>query len=260
MNGRVLQSAGLALRMLPPRNDSRFLPAPSDYEDALSAIQRLRGALYVADGAIRSSTLDPKGRHQCEDDHLSYHLALWNGEVQGCARVRLHPPHKPAQDYRVHELIDRMHPRPSAEYRVALQEFISQSEKRGYRLGEVGGWAVSKSHQASRAAMALPLAGWSFSRICGKQIWIASATERNRSAEMLRRIGGWPLKLGGADLPPFFDSVYNCQMQLLCFCSDVLNPKFESAVAELQSLIELQFAANENPCRGVLSYEPRTSL
>ena len=61
---------------------------PSQYESLLGSMQRLRGAVYLADGAIDSNVLLPDGRHWLRGDRESWHvLSLDNdGRVQGCAR------------------------------------------------------------------------------------------------------------------------------------------------------------------------------
>jgi hypothetical protein len=126
------------------------------------------------------------------------------------------------------------------KYHVAMENFIETGNVKNYQVCETGGWAASITYQANAATLTLPLGAWSFSRVLTNQIGIASATERNGSAEMLKRIGGWRLKLDGEELPPFYDPVYNCKMELLCFDSDTLNPKFEPAVRDLQALLEEQ--------------------
>jgi hypothetical protein len=88
--------------------------------------------------------------------------------------------------------------------------------------------------------MVIPLAGWSLSRMKKRQLWIASATERNDSAEILRRLGGWRLTYNGAELPPFFDANYGCSMEFIVFNSDILSPKFEKSVTEIQKLLREQ--------------------
>jgi hypothetical protein len=57
---------------------------------------------------------------------------------------------------------------------------------------------------------------------------------------MLKRFGGWRLKLKGEELPVFYDPGYKCNMEVLCFDSGFVTPKFEPAVQDLQSLLEEQ--------------------
>jgi len=56
----------------------------------LSAAQRVRGGVYLADGAVQASDLTADGRHVQPSDYASWHLlaVAANGDVQGCARYR----------------------------------------------------------------------------------------------------------------------------------------------------------------------------
>jgi hypothetical protein len=241
MNRAALARSHLSLRVIPPRAGCDYFSSPQNYDALLSDIQRLRGNRYVADGAIPAAALDAHGRHVTAEDEHSYHLAVWNGVVQGCLRIQLHPQaERHFTEFRMYDLIRRMPVEQAKKYHAGMEEFIRCYRNSGYGAGETGGWAISEKYQGNAAMLTLPLAGWSFSRIYSRQIWIAAATERNGSAEMLKRIGGWRLKLNGEELPPFYDSAYRCQMELLCFDSDILNPKFEPAVRDLQTLLEEQ--------------------
>lgn len=241
MNRAALARSHLSLRVIPPRAGCDYFSTPQNYDALLCDIQRLRGNRYVADGAIPAAALDAQGRHVTAEDEHSYHLAVWNGVVQGCLRIQLHPQaERHFTEFRVYDLIRRMPPEMAQKYHAGLEEFMCYGESRNYQITETGGWAVAEKFQFNAASLALPLARWSFSRILPRQISIAAATERNGSAEMLKRIGGWRLKLNGEELPPFYDPGYKCQMELLCFDSDILNPKFEPAVRDLQTLLEEQ--------------------
>jgi len=239
MNRAALQRAGLTLRVLPPRQGCRIFPIPQDYDTTLSAIQKLRGTVYVADGALSTSALDVEGRHISEDDEHSYHLVLWNGQIEGCMRIRVYEQPPEASALRVYDLVRRMPEEIIPRYHTALCDFIQQWHARGYLIGEAGGWAVGSNYKGSTISLVLPLADWAFSRM-QKLVHLASSTQRNGSADMLRRLGGWRLSLGEEELPPFYDSAYQCQMELQGFCADILNPQFEPAVEDLKLLLESQ--------------------
>lgn len=255
MNRAALARSQLTLRVIPPRAGCDYFSAPSNYDAVLSEIQRLRGGRYFADGAIPAAALDAQGRHVTEEDEESYHLALWNGGVQGCLRLRPHSNFGgQTTKYAVYDLIRRMPSELAKKYHAALEELIHTYRKAGIVVGESGGWAISQEFQGHVAMLALPLACWSFSRILSREVRIAAATERNGSAKMLKRIGGWRLKLKGEELPSFYDPGYKCQMELLCFDSDILNPKFEPAVRDLQSLLDEQRAAKSERTDNKLVY------
>jgi len=56
----------------------------------LSDAQRLRGGIYLADGAVQPSQLSADGRHVQHADYDSWHVLTVDGKgaVQGCARYR----------------------------------------------------------------------------------------------------------------------------------------------------------------------------
>jgi hypothetical protein len=255
MNRTALARSQLTLRVIPPRAGCDYFSTPPNYDAVLSEIQRLRGSRYFADGAISAAALDAHGRHVTAEDEKCYHLVLSNGRVQGCLRLRLHPKSdEQITKYAVYDLIRRMPGELAKKYHAGLEELIRTYCDVGMVVGESGGWAISQDFQGHVAMLAVPLAGWSFSRVLSRQVWIAAATERNGSAEMLKRMGGWRLKLKGEELPSFYDPGYKCQMELLCFDSDILNPKFEPAVRDLQALLEEQRAAQSEGMGNKLVY------
>lgn len=237
MNRAVLQRAGLTLRIIPPRDDCKWFPLPSDYEEAIASIQRLRGSVYVSDGALSPAALSPDGRHYSELDFAAYHLTLWNGQLQGCLRVVFHPEDYSLEKFKVYEVLKRMPLEQSETYRMALKQFLCDWRKRGLPPGESGGWAISEAVRRNAAAIALPLSAWALSRIRQREVFLATATERHGSKDILHRLGGWKLQGDGKELPEFFDSAFGCKMNFICFDSEVLNPKFEAAVADLQEFL-----------------------
>ena len=96
-----------AMNLLPPSNGVQgqlVLLAPSGaiipevFADAksnphrhdllLAGVQRLRGALYLQEGAIQASQLSSDGRHRAPVDEHAWHIVLLDeeGGVAGCAR------------------------------------------------------------------------------------------------------------------------------------------------------------------------------
>src|SRR5450432_1470541 len=67
---------------------------PSDrlHADLIAETQRLRGGIYLEDGAIDASQLTPDGRHVSDLDHESWHLLTITpaGRMVGCTRFRRH--------------------------------------------------------------------------------------------------------------------------------------------------------------------------
>src|SRR5581483_764738 len=62
------------------------------YYHYLTAMQRLRGRVYLKDGAIQPWELDDNGCFRMFSDEQSWHFLLIEGtEVVGCARYLVHP-------------------------------------------------------------------------------------------------------------------------------------------------------------------------
>jgi hypothetical protein len=74
-------------------------------------------------------------------------------------------------------------------------------------------------------------------RLLGGCIGVTTATERHCSASILRRIGGQPLMTQGIEIPRYFDSRFDCEMEILRFDSARPNPRFERWIEELKSYL-----------------------
>src|SRR6516165_5727788 len=105
-----LQALGLELTVIPPlfpEPDSHCVigerfSSLAEHKAAISEVQRFRGSVYVADGAIPANALDAEGRHYQEFDFENYHLCLryLDGRIRGCLRLRLHELTVEVQDLR----------------------------------------------------------------------------------------------------------------------------------------------------------------
>jgi hypothetical protein len=62
---------------------------------------------------------------------------------------------------------------------------------------------------------------------------VATVTTRHHSADILRRLGGFGLDHHGTELPGFFDSYHNCEMQIMGFNVPRLAPMFRSTVDDI---------------------------
>ena len=182
-------------------------------------MQRMRGSIYLRDGAISPSHLTYDGLHQTPEDDRSWHLLTVNGtgEVTGCAWYLEHPESVRPQDLRVrHAPLAR-----TANWRdrlwKAVEGEIVQARQDGLNFVEVGGWAVSSVR--SSAGLVLALAGYSLGRIRGGCLGMTTATVRHCSSTILRRMGGSSLEVNGTTIPSYFDSRYQCEMEILRFDS-----------------------------------------
>jgi hypothetical protein len=78
------------------------------------------------------------------------------------------------------------------------------------------------------------LGTYALAQLLGNCIALSTATARNGSAKILRRLGGRPVAYNDTELPPYFDPHYGCQMELLWFDSREPNPKYAEWVDYLQ--------------------------
>jgi hypothetical protein len=121
---------------------------------------------------------------------------------------------------------------------AALQSCVDRERATARRAGvtflEVGGWALSEELRHSTEAARLALGVFAFGQLLGGAIAITTATLRNHSASMLRRLGGTPLNYRGAELPVYFDAQFGCDMAILRFDSESYAMKYHSLVEELR--------------------------
>src|SRR6185436_18192037 len=55
------------------------------HRDLVRDVQRMRGSIYLNDGAIQAHQLTSDGRHQTPEDETSWHMVLLNKEGRLCA-------------------------------------------------------------------------------------------------------------------------------------------------------------------------------
>ena len=68
----------------------------------LREMQKLRGSVYLRDGAVSRKQLSPKGLHETVEDEKSWHLLMVNShQVTGCAWYLEHENTVPVHHLRV---------------------------------------------------------------------------------------------------------------------------------------------------------------
>jgi hypothetical protein len=235
-----------ALRLLPPRQArlpvalGHWQTSDSEQEEILGQIQRLRGAVYVQDGAIPAHALDASGRHIQEVDDRSWHSYLVDarGTISGCIRVMPHAGHPRPKELHVADLCRRMEPATAVRHCAALQVFVDQARHAGLGVVEAGGTVVHPQSRNGSAALVLILACWSVSRLLGKPFALAAATVRHNAAEILLRTGGGALQDQAGELGGFFDPYYNCEMKIIAFDSRV-QTRYELTVQDISRHLTL---------------------
>jgi len=216
--------------------DGTVTRSHSRHAELLAQVQRLRGEIYVEDGAISQSTLTADGRHLSAVDESSWHLLTVNnnGDVLGCTRFREHQPSASFNDLCLRDSgMAKCHVW-GAKLRSSVSADISAARKLGFSYIEVGGWALAHELRGTSEALQSVLAIFAWSKAMGGAIGVSTATERNGSASILRRLGGSPMQWDGCALPPYYDEQYKCGMEVLRFDSRLPNPRYAGAIEDLQ--------------------------
>jgi hypothetical protein len=233
----VLPPAGFRV----PRKFQRVELDNHRHDRLLAGMQRLRGRVYLDDGAISREELTPDGRHQLDTDPKCWHVLSVDRQdnVTACLRYL---DERDASTFRglwvSHAALARC-PRDGWKLRVAVE--IGRQRARALRLGfgSVGGWAVAKDQRRTMEPVAIILATYGLLELLGGCVGVATATFRHHSAGILRKIGLGPLIWGGDALPPYFDPQYGCEMEILQFDSRYPSPKYRGAVTEFSAALSL---------------------
>ncbi len=227
----VLAPAGAAKR----ENFENVWRSDATYEKLLSDMQRLRGRIYVRDGAIEPSALTADGRHKSSCDVRSWHLLALNsaGRVLGCMRI-----------FRPNlTRFDTLNLRRAALVRsrswcpqlyASIRSELSAARIAGFSYIEIGGWALTEELRGTTEALRAVLATYAWAQHIGGALGIATATERNGSRFILRRLGGKPFEWNGEELPPYEDNQYRCKMELLRFDSRAPDSKYRDVVDSMR--------------------------
>ena len=199
----------------------------------LAEVQRLRGRVYLQDGAIESHQLSWDGRFVHPHDKSSWHLLFTNssGTVSGCMRYR------PADETAFHHLdIARSALACSDKWGIRLRRAVeakkADAARREISYAELGGWALGEEIRGTRQALRMAVTVYALAQLLGGAVGTTTATTRHRSSTILKKIGGSGLVSDGLELPPYYDPQYKCEMEILGFDSHVPSPKYKVWVDE----------------------------
>ena len=213
---------------------------PCVHETRLAEVQRLRGAIYLEEGAIDQDEVDSDGRHHLPGDDRSWHILALDesGRIQGCIRSL---PSRSTVGFS--DLAVRQTPLAACDVwghklKQAVEFELERSRVMAVDFFEIGGWALAKQIRCTRAALHTALSAYALAQILGGGVGLALATVRNQSASILKRIGGQAL--GGADfqVPPYFDPRYGCHMEALTFNSSQPLPRLDRQTAAIRNLLQ----------------------
>jgi len=214
---------------------------PGWRQELLADMQRLRGRIYLSDGAITRTELTDDGRHVQAIDEHSWHLLVLSsaGKVLGCTRYLQHHSSTPFNNLRVRSAAMGQSPQWSKTLRCAVERELEDARRSGFSYVEVGGWALDESLRGSSDALRSVLFTFAWSHVIGGALGLSMATHRNGSAAILRRIGGRPLEWDGAELPPYYDPHYKCDMEVLRFDSRLPSVKYQHVIDEMRAEVPM---------------------
>lgn len=215
--------------------------SPELHSHLLGELQRLRGRIYLADGAVKPDELDPRERHIQTADDKSWHLLTLGtlGRVIGCTRFRRHSVPVTWAQLAVRNAPIAQCDKWGFKFRASVNAELAAARRAGFAYIEVGGWALAREIRATSMALKTVLATYAWSELLGGALGITTATQRNDSAAILRRLGGRPLACDGEELPPYFDDRYQCQMEVLRFDSRESNPRYRAMLDEVREQVAM---------------------
>lgn len=205
----------------------------------LEDMQRLRGAVYLAEGAIEPWQLDSTGRHIRATDRRAWHLLTvgGNGSVLACARLLPHENTASFWGLELRHSSIAQSERWGRRVRDAVELELSRARGRGINYGELGGWALADDLRGSTEALRIAVSVYALTQMLGGFLCISTATQRNSSASILKRVGGSPLAARGVQIPSYYDPQYRCEMEMLCFDSDRPNPRYTDWVSTFRGVL-----------------------
>ncbi len=217
----------------------------------LHSAQRLRGRVYLKDGAIQPCELDDDGRFHMRGDEQSWHLLLIDEtrDVIGCARYLVHPNTVSFDRLRISQSALAKDEVWGPRVRQAVESDLAFAKAQGFSYLEIGGWALTEEWRGTRAALEILVGSYALAHIWGGCLASCTATVRHGSSSMLRRIGGTSLRAGNQDLPAYDDPQYGCKMELLRFDCRTPGARFIPLISQLKDRLSDAVAITPGPAR-----------
>lgn len=202
------------------------------HTDMIRGMQRLRGSVYLEDGAVERRQLAYDGSHRTPEDARSWHLLIVNKQrgITACAWYLQHDANASFENLRVRNCPLAHQDGWREKLWAAVELELARARQNRLRYAEVGGWAVAKESRCTSEGLLLALAAYSLGRLMGGALGLTTATVRNSSSTILRRLGGSHLEVDGTTVPPYFDPHYKCTMELLRFDSRGPEPKYAGMI------------------------------
>ncbi len=209
------------------------------HENLLGQMQRLRGHVYLQDGAIRPDELTSDGRHKLNIDETSWHVLSLDsdGKVVACLRYVEEGDATSFRELWVRHASVADCPVSGAKFRRTVEQVLKQARQLKIGFGEVGGWAVAEERRLTLEPLRIILATYGLLELLGSAAGVATATVRHGSSTILRKIGLTALQADGEEMAPYYDPNYGCEMEVLHFDSRFPNPKYRDKVKELSACL-----------------------
>ncbi|MGH9667724.1 MAG: hypothetical protein ACRD9L_25180, partial [Bryobacteraceae bacterium] len=146
------------------------------YEWLLAQAQRLRGRVYLEDGAIEARQLTADGRHVQKSDRASWHLLSVNEseQVLGCARYREHENRVPFRTLGVGQSALAKCKIWGPLLRSAVEHELVVARERDVPYVELGGWALSAELRCTTEAMRMVMAVYGLAQLLGGALGIST--------------------------------------------------------------------------------------
>jgi len=212
---------------------------PSRHHRLLAEAQRLRGRIYVRDGAIQPADLSADDRHIQAADDQAWHLLTVdeNQEVIACIRYFAHEPSVRFSELSVASSGIARSAELGTRVREAVETELECARRRGVWYVELGGWAVCESLRCTTEAIRTLLTVYALSQVRGGAVGLSSATTRHHSSSILRRMGGRPLRANGVEVASYYDAQYACEMELLSFDSESPNQRYSGWISDCREVL-----------------------
>ncbi len=215
---------------------------PARHAAILADMQKMRGRVYLDDGAISPDQLGDDHRHCTPADDASWHLLTLDdhGRVSGCVRYREHHNTVSFHELGLRDCALAECRHWGAKLKAAVEYDLAAARRLAISFVEVGGWALAKERRCTGEALRTALATYGLAQTLGGCLGVATATVRHRSSSILRRIGGRSLEIEGESLPPYYDPHYKCEMEVVRFKSDAPNLKYRRWIDQIHgSLLDV---------------------
>lgn len=198
------------------------------YWKQLIGLQKLRGRIAFAEGAIPQEALRTDGRHHQDIDLKSWHVLAVSGSdsVVGAARFHPHRPDVQFTELTLSHTSILSSPEWSGLFQSAVEDRLREARRRQVPIVELGGWVITEEARCSKVALEMAISIVSLADALGGAIGLSTTTTRHGSAAMMRKLGGVPLGVNGKEIPAYFDSTYQCEIQLLSYDSAQPPPQF----------------------------------